>query len=436
MAELTRRSFLGSAGALGVAAGQATAANDRINVGMIAVGSRSQELLEAIKKIPGTEIVGISDAYRGRLERAQERTGGRAKIYLNHEEMLADPNIDAVTVGSPDHWHKDHVIAALEAGKDVYCEKPLTRTIDEGAAIAAAVKKSGKLLQVGSQGISSNVQAKAREWIKAGKLGRITMIRASYNRNTASGAWVYPIPPDASPRTVDWSMFLGSAPKHPFDLERFFRWRCYQEYSGGIATDLFVHLTTTIHYVMNAAMPSHVVGRGSLYRWKESRDVPDTLNAILEYPEGFTVNLSSTFNNQYDPAGSFEFLGTEGTLLLGWSKLTFIPERNFEANGWITQAWPTELETAYNESPEVKRESEARRKARGTERKVEEYKEVGASPTVKHMAKFVESVRSRKPTVEGVEAAHRAAACAHMVNESARSDKLLKWDFENDRQKV
>lgn len=436
MADLTRRSFLGSAGALSVAAGPATAANDRINVGMIAVGSRSQELLEAIKKVPGTEIVGISDAYRGRLERAQERTGGRAKIYLNHEEMLADPNIDAVTVGSPDHWHKDHVIAALEAGKDVYCEKPLTKIISEGATIAAAVKKSGKLLQVGSQGISSNVQAKAREWIQAGKLGRVTMIRASYNRNTASGAWVYPIPPDASPRTVDWSMFLGSAPKHPFDLERFFRWRCYQEYSGGIATDLFVHLTTTIHYVMNAAMPSHVVGRGSLHRWKESRDVPDTLNAILEYPEGFTVNLSSTFNNQYDPAGSFEFLGTEGTLLLGWSKLTFIPERNFEANGWITQAWPSELEKAYNASPEVQRESEARRKARGTERNVEEYKEVGANATVKHMAKFFESVRTRKPTVEGVEAAHRAAACAHMVNESARSDKLLKWDFENDRQKV
>ena len=436
MADLTRRSFLGSAGALGVAGGQARAANDRINVGMIAVGSRSQELLEAIKKVPGTEIVGISDAYRGRLERAQERTGGRAKIYLNHEEMLADPNIDAVTVGSPDHWHKHHVIAALEAGKDVYCEKPLTRTIDEGAAIAAAVKKSGKLLQVGSQGISSNVQAKAREWIKAGKLGRVTMIRASYNRNTASGAWVYPIPPDASPRTVDWSMFLGSAPEHPFDLERFFRWRCYQEYSGGIATDLFVHLTTTIHYVMNAAMPSHVVGRGSLYGRKESRDVPDTLNAILEYPEGFTVNLSSTFNNQYDPAGSFEFLGTEGTLLLGWSKLTFIPERNFEANGWITQAWPSELEKAYNASPGVKKESAARSKARGTERKIEEYKEVGASATVKHMAKFFESVRTRKPTVEGAEAAHRAAACAHMVNESTRSDKLLKWDFRTDTLQV
>ena len=431
MPNLTRRTFLGTAGTLSVAASQANP-SDRINVGMIAVGSRSQELLEGIKRVAGTQIVGICDAYRGRLERAQERTEGRAKIYLNHEELLADPSIDVVTVGSPDHWHKEHVIAALEAGKDVYCEKPLTRTVIEGPEIAAAVKKSGKLVQVGSQGISASVQKKAREWVRLGKLGRVTMIRASYNRNTASGAWIYPIPPDASPGTVDWEMFLGSAPQRPFDLERFFRWRCYREYSGGIATDLFVHLTTTIHFVMDAVMPSKVVGRGSLYRWRESRDVPDTLNAILEYPEGFTANLSSTFNNQYDPAGSFEFLGTEGTLLLGWSKLTFIPERHFESNGWITQAWPSQFEQEYNERPEVKREAEARRKARGQERKIDEFKEIGVSPTVKHLTRFFESVRSRKPTAEGVMDGHRAAACAHLVNDSARRDKVIEWDFAKD----
>ncbi len=434
MRDVTRRTFLGTAGVLSVASGQAQP-SDRVNVGMIAVGSRSQELLEGIKEVEGAEIVGICDAYRGRLQRAQERTDGRAKIYSNHSELLADPSIDVVTVGSPDHWHKQHVIAALEAGKDVYCEKPLTRTIVEGPQIAAAVKKTRRLVQVGSQGISANVQQKAREWIQAGKLGRVTMIRASYNRNTASGAWIYPIPADASPETVNWEMFRGSAPKHPFDIERFFRWRCYQEYSGGIATDLFVHLTTTIHYVMDAVMPSKVVGRGSLYRWRESRNVPDTLNAILEYPEGFTANLSSTFNNQYDPAGSFEFLGTEGTLLLGWSKLTFIPERNFESNGWITQAWPVDLEEAYNESPEVEREAEARRKARGTERKIEEFKEIGASPTIKHLTRFFESVRLRKPTAEGVMDGHRAAACAHLVNDSARRDKVVEWDFVKDLQK-
>ena len=146
------------------------------------------------------------------------------------------------------------MIEALQGGKDVYCEKPLTYAIDEGLEIAAAVKKSGKLLQVGSQGVSSQLQQKAREMIRSGKLGQVTMIRASYNRNTASGAWIYPIPPDASPETVDWQAFLGPAKKRPYNLERFFRWRCYRDYSGGIATDLFVHLCTTIHFIIIDAL--------------------------------------------------------------------------------------------------------------------------------------------------------------------------------------
>jgi predicted dehydrogenase len=219
-------------------------------------------------------------------------------------------------------------------------------------------------------------------------------------------------------------------------LHRFFRWRCYREYSGGIATDLFVHLTTTIHYIMDARMPSTVIGRGSLYRWKETRNVPDTLNAILEYPEGFTVNLGSTFNNQHNPAGSFEFLGTEGTLLLGWRKLEFIPERNFENNHWITESWPEELERQYYERPEIQREEEARKEARGTERATEEFKEPGADPTVKHFLQFFEAVRKRTHTVEDATKGHRAAACAHLINDSARRDVVTRWNFTTDRQKV
>ena len=148
---------------------------------------------------------------------------------------------------------------------------------------------------MGSQGISSRIQQKAKELIQSGRVGQVTLLRASYNRNTAGGAWIYPIPPDASPQTVNWEMFLGMAPSRPYDPARFFRWRCYWDYSGGIATDLFVHLATTIHFLMNAKAPQSTVALGTLYRWKDSREVPDTLNAVLEYPEGFTVNLSSTF---------------------------------------------------------------------------------------------------------------------------------------------
>jgi predicted dehydrogenase len=439
---VTRRTFLGAAGAAGASASSLASAanrsgpNDRITVGMIAVGSRAQELLEAIKQVDGTEIVAVCDAYSGRMERAAGRTGGRARTHKNYQEIIADRGIDVVTVATPDHWHKTQVIEALQAGKDVYCEKPLTYAIDEGLEIAAAVKKSGKLLQVGSQGVSSQLQQKAREMIRSGKLGKVTMIRASYNRNTASGAWIYPIPPDASPETVDWQAFLGPAKKRPYNLERFFRWRCYRDYSGGIATDLFVHLCTTIHFIMDAKMPSNVVGRGELYRWKESRDVPDTLNAILEYPEGFTANLSSTFNNQFAGGQSFQILGTEGTLVIGSSKLTFVPNRGREDNRWIVEAWPQRLEQQYYRDEKVRAAELPRTQPAALLRDQEEFHETGQSSTVQHFQNFFDSVRSRKPTIEDEMAGHRAAACAHLINDSSENDRITHWDFKREGQRA
>ena len=439
--DLTRRTFLGGAGALGMAAaaGPASAAvgpNDRIRVGMVAVGARAHQLLEAIKAIDGTEIVSVCDAYTGRIERAVDRTGGKAKVARDYREILADSAIDAVTIATPDHLHKQHVIEALEAGKDVYCEKPLTYTIDEGLEIIAAVKKTGQILQVGSQGISSLTQNKAREIIQSGKLGKVTMIRASYNRNTASGAWIYPIPPDASPKTVNWEMFLGSAAKRQFDLERFFRWRCYEEYSGGIATDLFVHLCTTIHHVMNAKMPARVVAMSELYRWKESRDVPDTINGILEYPEGFVVNLSSTFNNQSSAEAGFQILGTEGTLTIGYSQLHFSPERVHEDNAWITDSWARDLQRKYYEDPKISQEERPSGNPPELVTGSEQYTEVGQSSDVLHLANFFRSVRTREQPNEPALLGHRAAACAHLVNYSAKKGQMAFWDFDKERQKM
>jgi predicted dehydrogenase len=442
MSNLTRRTFLGGAGALGVAAaaGPAAAAavgpNDRIRVGMVAVGARAQQLLEGIKAIEGTEIVSVCDAYTGRVDRAVERTGRKAKIVRDHREILSDSSIDAVTIATPDHLHKEHVIAALEAGKDVYCEKPLTYTIDEGLEIIAAVKKTGKILQVGSQGMSSLTQNKAREMIQSGKLGKVTMIRASYNRNTASGAWIYPIPPDASPKTVNWDMFQGTAKKRPFDLERFFRWRCYEEYSGGIATDLFVHLCTTIHHVMNAKMPSKVVAMGELYRWKESRDVPDTINGILEYPEGFVVNLSSTFNNQSSAEAGFQILGTEGTLTIGGSSLRFAPERVHEDNGWITDSWASDMQRKYYQDPKIRQEERPDSNPPELVSGAEQYSEVGQGADVLHLANFFRAVRTREQPNEPALIGHRAAACAHLINYSAKKGQMAFWDFEKEKQKV
>lgn len=429
---LTRRTFLGSGAALAAGAPAfSNAANDRVQVGFVGTGARAHELMPALLANPGVEIVAVTDAYKGRVERAIERTGGRAKPYKSYKEIFADKSIDAVVIATPDHWHRNMVLEAMAAGKDVYCEKPLTYRSAEGVEIIEAARKSGRIVQVGSQGMSSALQKKAREFIQEGKLGKVTAIRAAYNRNTASGAWIYPIPPDASPQTVDWEAFLGPAPKRPYSNERFFRWRCYQDYSGGIATDLFVHLCTTIHYLMGAKAPSQVMAMGQLYRWKESRDVPDTINAILEYPEGFVVNLSSTFNNQTQAESGFQFLGTEGTLSLD-EGLSIYPERAVEDNRWIVESWPRRLEEAYYRDPKVREtEMPATRKPKvlpGTE----SYGSEGPEATVLHFGHWLNSIRTRQPYWEDAAAGHRAAACAHMVNLSTKEKRMVSWDFERD----
>ena len=354
--DITRRSLLQAGALLAAAPAARPAPGDRITVGVIGTGARGQELMDSLQQHPQAEIVGLVDAYKGRLDRALTRVKGgpdRARIYPTHRELLAEKSIDAVVVAIPDHLHKTVVVDALRAGKDVYCEKPLTYTAAEGLEIIAAAAARRRIVQVGSQGPSSDLERKAKEMIRAGKLGRITMIRAAYNRNTASGAWIYPIPPDASPETVNWAMFQGSRPERAFSLERFFRWRCYQEYSGGIATDLFVHLCTAINFLMDAKMPARVMAMGELYRWQESRDVPDTLNAILEYPEGFTVNLSSSFNNELNTETGFQVLGTEGSITIGGDGMAFYPENAIEDNRWIVDAWAQPLEDAYYQDPKV-----------------------------------------------------------------------------------
>ena len=438
---INRREFLQASALSGAAAGMAlresagapidagpVAVNDRITVGMIGVGARAHELMQAILTLPDTVIVGVCDAYKGRLERAVARTKGRAKVYRDYREVLADKSIDTVVIATPDHWHATMAVDAMRAGKDVYIEKPLTYAVDEGNTIIGEVRKSGRILQVGSQGMASLVQQKAREIIASGRLGQVTMIRAFYNRNSESGAWIYPIPPDASEATVDWEMFLGPAPKRPRDHARFFRWRCYRDYSGGIATDLFVHLCTSIHYMMNAKMPAHVVALRQLYRWKESRDVPDTINAILEYPEGFTANLSSTFNNQFSAGQGFQIMGTKGTLSLGGG-LAFYPEVVHEDNKWIVESWPAALEDAYYRDPKVRSAELPATREPEIMPGAQHFQEVGLDPTVLHFRSFFASVKSRKQPLEDALAGHRAASCAHLINRSAREHKLVSWDF-------
>lgn len=436
---IDRRTFmqLGALGTAGLSLGlsptpaahRPAAPSDRVTVGMIAVGARAHQLIETIQQIPEVEIVAVCDAYQGRIERAIHRTGGRAQAVPDYRAVIEDPGIDAVVLSTPDHLHAQQAVAALDAGKHLYIEKPLTYTVDEGLAIIEAQHRTNAVVQVGSTGVNSVLAEKARQMIAAGRLGQVTMVRANTNRNTAAGAWIYPIPPDASRETVDWAMFLGPAPDHPFDLERFFRWRCYREYSGGMATDLFVHQCTTIHYVMGASMCASAVAMGGLYRWTESRNVPDTLNASLQYPEGFLVSLSGTFNNQGGGGSGIQFLGTEGTLTLG-RELTFTPEHVGGGTGWIVDSWPVELKQAYYADPAVRAEEQPWTQPPHVLDDTEVYYSEGYGSTRAHLEEFFTAVRTGGPTKEPAAVGHHAAACAHMVNLSLDRGAVVHWDAE------
>ena len=401
--------------------------SDRITLGFIGAGARAHQLIEAFKLFPEVEIVAACDAYSGRLERVKSRTDGRADTYKDYREIIQRDDVDAVVISSPDHWHYRHSIDSLNAGKHAYIEKPMTYTFDEGVAIIEAQKKNKLTVQVGSPGPNEILVQKARQLIREGKIGQVTMVRGAMNRNTASGAWIYPIPPDATPDTVDWDLFLGSAPKRPYNPERFFRWRCYKDYSGGMSTDLYVHTCTTINYIMGSGIPESVIAMGGLYRWLLSRDVPDTINASLRFQEGFMVSLSGTFNNRFGGSGGLRFMGTEGTLAFGGG-LRFIPERVNESNGWIVDSWPEELAESYYDNPQIALEERPGSRSPDVVPGEEVYHAEGQGGILAHLQEFLGGVREGNATKEDATVGHHAAACAHMINTALEQESTVRWD--------
>ena len=280
-------------------------------------------------------------------------------------------------------------------------------------------------MQAGSQWISSSQHKKAKELVETGKLGTVTKVVASYNRNSSNGAWNYPIPPDLKDGVnFKWEEWLGSAPKRPFDPERVFRYRKYWDYSGGISTDLFVHLINSIHFILSAKMPASVVATGGILHRKDGREVPDTLDALFEYPEGFHVNMASTFNSASTGDQGFQILGTDAslTVVLGGA-MTLAGEDHREGYGYAIDGWPKALQEQF--WSEGNRREEAAR-TRPKPELVPVYDKLDA--TALHMLEFFECVRSRKECTETAEVGHRAAAAGHMVNISYRTEKKLLWD--------
>jgi predicted dehydrogenase len=288
--------------------GRVLGANDRANIGFIGTGMQFRSLFRRFKarkeRLNDFEFAAVCDVWQPRVDFAQEQTGAEA-TFRDYREVLQRSDIDGVVVVVPDHWHFNIASEACQAGKDVYLEKPMTYTIDESARLNDIVKKTGRILQVGGSGPATRLYWKINDYIRAGKMGKIVWGLISYNRNTDTGMWDYPIPgigsthwPDAevSENNMDWDMWLGPAQKRPFSAERYFRWRKYWDYSGGNATDLLYHRLGAMSTMLGFEFPTRVTGAGGIYVQK-NREVPDTYMTLVEYPGDYSVNMVSCMAN-------------------------------------------------------------------------------------------------------------------------------------------
>ncbi len=409
--------------------------NDNIKIAGIGMGIIGHYDMDTALKVPGVELAAVCDLYDGRLQRCKEKYGNQVFTTRDYREILERKDIDAVIVAVPDFWH-DHIsIAALKKGKNVYCEKPMVQHVEDGAAVIKAEKESKKVFQVGSQGVSSITLAEAKKLIKSGAIGEVNMIEAINDRYSAMGAWQYSIPTDASAATVDWDRYLGDTAKRPFDANRFFRWRNYKDYGTGVAGDLFVHLISAVHHAMDSNGPTRIFSAGQLSLWKDGRDVPDVMAAIMDYPKpashpSFQMMLRVNFADGSGGGGRTRITGTEGVLEMQGDRFTMRNARLPKAPGFggydsystFSEAQQKEYAEWYN-----KHYSEEDKKSPKPEEKKfsapDDYDD-----RYDHFVNFFESIRSGKKVVEDATFGLRAAGPAVLANLSYEKSKIIYWN--------
>lgn len=393
----------------------------------IGTGIRGCDLLRSARKLPNGECVGTADLYTMHQRAGQQAYGAEVPTVRDYRTLLDRKDVDAVIVAVPDFQHRRVVLDCIDAGKDVYCEKPMSHNVEDGFAMVAAVERNKRIFQTGSQRVSNIVYKKAAEIYKSGRLGEVTLIEGHTDRNGPSGAWVYPIAPDAGPETIDWAAWLRGAPQRPFDAARFFRWRCFADYGEGVAGDLFVHLLSGMQCVSGInAIPARAYSTGSLTHFKDGRDFPDLLATLYDYPGEVTVSLHC---NQNNAAGDTTvFYGREGTMVIDGNTLTVTPQdtseqpEGYALNGWTAEAKKQYLDEWYAAHPHAGHKMAP----------AETYTAPsGYDDTADHIATFFRAVETRQPVVENeVFGNHTAVAC-HMANHSYFNRSMAVWDAQS-----
>jgi predicted dehydrogenase len=404
----------------------------RATIGLQQVGLRQVGLQQVGLPqvgLPQARCVAACDLYDDRHTLAKEIAGQQIRTTRRYHEILDDPQIEAVIVAVPDHWHRQITVDAIRAGKDVYCEKPMSHSIADGVAMVEAVQAAGAaqagsahpFVQVGSQRVSSLLFNHAKSLFDQGAIGDLLQVELQLGRNSPGGAWEYPIPPDLSPATLDWETWQGDVPKKPFNPIDFSRWRCFREYGTGMAGDLMVHLVSGMQCItgINAA-PTHAFSVGTIARWPDGRNMPDVMTTVFQYGK-IPVSVRLTLGTETPEIT--RILGSHGILEVSGNAVTLTPQRGVDTSpDYGLNGWPAAMHAAYEQQWHAEHDPELAAHPAGEV-------SVWHGPTWDdlgpHLANFFSSVRTRKPVVEDVIfGAHAAAAC-HMANSSYFEHKVI-----------
>ena len=436
----SRREFLGASAAAGASLAAkpmvslpqdlipmpgAVAASDRVRFGMIGVGMQGHWLLTESITLPGVECAAACDLYDGRHTLAREIVRADLPVTRRYQALLDDKNIDCIVAAVPDHWHKQIVVDAVSAGKDIYCEKPMSHSAADGVAMVDAAKKTGRIVQIGSQRVSSQICAKAKELISQGAVGDLMLVEGWLGRNDPTGAWQYPPPPDLSPRNLDWDTWQGTVPKRAFDPNLFARWRCWKEYGTGVAGDLLVHLISGMMFMLGInEPPKQATAVGGIRRWKDGRNMPD-VHAVVYYfgelPVYMRLNLGTSMPETY------RIQGSRGVLEVTGSSLSLAPQTGKdEYPSYYTGSYPRAMREAYLEKWHQDNDLKLGQAAAMPE--TMSFTGPDFDDVRPHLWNYFEAVRTRKPVVEDAVFGHHAALACHMANESYFRKTSVSWD--------
>ncbi|MEN3336750.1 MAG: hypothetical protein V7647_426 [Acidobacteriota bacterium] len=392
--EYTRRTFLSAASGLVLAPGVVRLAgqnaSDRIRIGIIGTGGRARGLMTLLKQLPGNEMVAVCDVYEPRLLQAAEITGSGVTRVSDYRRILDDRSIDAVVVGTPDHWHKTVTLDAVAAGKDVYVEKPVSHTLAEGVDMVRAIEASKQIVQTGTQQRSWDHFRLGKQIVDSGRLGQITFVHTYWYQHATAGSY-----PPVALQQLDWKRWLGAAPDQPFRPERFYQWRHFWDFGGGCITDLMTHWIDVVQWYMNAEAPLAAEATGHNYNIK-LWEAPDTVNVSLEFPKDFMAAYLGTYVSRVDDGG-LEFRGERGTLKVDRARLAFYRDDA----GWAPGTQTPE--------PEI-------------------YVRSSGDGTLSHLQNWLDCVRSRKAPNAPIRIGHQAARTSHIANAALRAGHKVRWN--------